>query len=1341
MSENTLSESDNQYDVDPLPSVDALRAAHSQLLKRLRSDGGEQPEFWDDVATFIQRGRATGKVLDVDSDRWDSQSSLDYWSTLMFRVGRQPPDATLAEFDPGVFPELDESQRPYIGLEAFKETKRAIFFGRQKLIDEIIEGLKKNRWLSIIGPQGSGKSSLVIAGVLPALKDGKVPGSEKWRYCPPISPGSNPLANLAALVRKSETDSNEWVQQQVSGFLQNNNYLLQLINDANLGPTVIFCDQFEEIFTLTSDENIRRAFIENLLSVVKYPDLRHTVVITIRNAFDEYIVKLPELQTYFSANTVRIRPLNAAELREVIEKPAALAGLKFEEGIVDELVNEVLGEPAGLTLLQFTLLKLWNMRQRNIVTWKALRSLGNCHTALIDSANTFYNNLSREDQIRVKKILLQLVRWGEGLKVLSDRIPRDTLIPAGRTREQTEQLLDELINAGLLRETKDYVSGTAQVEVAHESLMRDWDKLVEWLEDERINKRQRLRLAEAAKRWDALKRDPSLLLRGSLLFEAVRFKDLPPLESLYVQKSKRRRQLTRGAFTLSILLTIVVLAVLAFFYRSEEKRAVAAEHKARSRVLAYQALNHRSDQLDLALLLSIQAYQTENTVEARGSLLSALSYSPRIISFLYDHKGAVNAVAFSPNGKYLAAGGEGKELFLWDTQTWKPVGGGSLLAAPSSDAGDGASRVNAVAFSPGDGKYLASGGDDGSIRLWDISQPKPTPQTLKEGGKKEDSDKISVVSLAFSTDGKTLISASIVRDKSNTPIPGKDSIIMLWDVQTMKSRQFPKDTKSLSDTDIENIVISDNGNIAVYLFEDGSTSIWDVKQQRKTASLPIPTDYEKVNVLALSPDGKMIALGGVHSTGDKDSLLTLWTLTSKPQKVGNRITVESSIKNIIFSQDNQTVAVGTSNGIINRWTVDENLLQPMDSLRIGHVDAMSVAFNGNLLAAGSSSGAITLFDIKTPQGIEHVLSQENDPVYALAFSPNGNILASRATLESGLSSTSKGNPVVLWYVNESGKRIEIPIENSSIFSLAFSPDNQTCAWGNDDGVITLCNVVEDAQCSQKKEMQMPASSETGTARRRKVWVKGLAFSKDGKTLASFANLGDMEGKPNPIILWDLSSCDQTTCKQLRQLKRHVGELKSIAFSLDGKFLASGGVDNNTPFLWDTQTWEPIGGGPLPVALSSDGVIGASGVNAVAFSSDGKLLASGGDDGTINLWDLSTEQHVGQPIGRKLASIYSLSFSSDGKLLASGGSDGTIILWDVPEKQQIDQLHAHIQAVRNVIFSGDRNSNRLASSGDDGAIILWDFDIKSLLAIASRIANRELTTAEKSFYGLDDKRRL
>src|SRR5262249_20392809 len=344
-------------------SLAALKESHNDLLQRRRSED-ESPELLDAIEAFIGRAQATGVLLDHDDDRDTAQSLLTYWDNLLYRARRIPPDSTLAEFDPKLAPELPDEACPYLGLDAFNERDAEKFFGRADLVARLIERLADHRLLAIVGPSGGGKSSLVRAGLISALKRGALPGSEHWRYLPPIVPGSDPIAALRRILPDKDNGRQADEEPDHPGL------------PVSSSPCLLVVDQFEELFTLCDDEQARQQFIAMLLDLIEAPGAQDRVILTMRSDFETFVARAPRLQGYFDAGRIQVTPLSAAELREAIELPAQAVGLKFQAGIVDALLQDILGEPAGLPLLQFTLLKLWEQRDRNRVTGETYERVG-----------------------------------------------------------------------------------------------------------------------------------------------------------------------------------------------------------------------------------------------------------------------------------------------------------------------------------------------------------------------------------------------------------------------------------------------------------------------------------------------------------------------------------------------------------------------------------------------------------------------------------------------------------------------------------------------------------------------------------------------------------------------------------------------------------------------------------------------------------------------------------------------------------------------------------------------------------------------------------------------------
>lgn len=574
----------------PFLSLTSLRDAHRELLQNRRGEG-DSAEFGQAVKVFLQRAQAAGAYLDNDEDRWAAQNLLDYWDNQLFHAGEEIPDTLLAEFDPHTQPEIPNHLCPYLGLGAFGTKDQHLFFGRDQLIHDLVSLVDQNQLVAVIGPSGSGKSSTVLAGLLPHLMTGELVGSENWLYYPPFVPGSAPLTQLARLLEPSGANRAEWMIEHLELLRTSSNHLAELLSQPGQETAVLTIDQFEEIFTLCQDEAERQAFVDNLLNLLQVRTHRHIIILTMRTDYESYLNKLPLLHGLMEQGMIRITAMNAAELRDAIEKPAASIGLKFEEGLVDEVIREILGEPAALPLLQFALLQLWENRERNRITWETYRRLGGVMKALANTADFLYASLLPEEQLTVKRILLRLVRPSEGLEVTRNRVRRRVLYQSGEAHDRLDRVLNKLIQSRLVHLTKGINSADDQVEVAHEALIRNWPRLINWLEDERVTLRQRQRLTAQAEHWDSLERNPSALLRGAALQEVLQHTDLSILETEFIEASKS--------------------AVLAEEREKEEirqreldqMRALAEEQKARAEAQMVAARRLRFSNIALAAIL------------------------------------------------------------------------------------------------------------------------------------------------------------------------------------------------------------------------------------------------------------------------------------------------------------------------------------------------------------------------------------------------------------------------------------------------------------------------------------------------------------------------------------------------------------------------------------------------------------------------------------------------------------------------------------------------------------------------------------------------------------------
>ncbi|MDX2228423.1 MAG: hypothetical protein NW220_02205 [Leptolyngbyaceae cyanobacterium bins.349] len=1275
-----------EADGDRFPSLASLRAAHSDLLKRHREQGN-QPEVMAEIHQLIQKGQATGALLDSEDDRWAAQSLLDYWTSLLYRVGVEVPDATLVDFDPSLAPELTDDLCPYLGLEAFRERNQHLFFGRQRLVDRLLKHLEANPLLIVVGASGSGKSSIVLGGLLPRLIAGALPDSQHWVYPAPLVPGSEPLAALARRLKPATAAATDWIPQQVTAFKQNPNHLLQLTEQPEQSPVVLVIDQFEEVFTLCRDQDTRHALIQNLIQFIQASPCQNRLILTMRTDFESQFVRTPELLALFEKSYFRVTALDANELRDAIEKPAALIGLKFEEGLVDALLGDVLGEPAALPLLQFTLLKLWDHRERDRVTWEAYRRLGGGRLALAKSADEFYNSLIPEEQVTVRRILLRMVRPGEGLEVTSNRIPRQDLYCSGEAQDRIDRVLEKLIQNRLVRLTEGDCADDAQVEVAHEALIRNWPRLVDWLEDERLTLRQRLRLTEAAEQWQARDKDTSLLWRGALLAEAQQYSDLNPLEQEFLQAShtaearrrqteKKQRQFQtwaiRGLVGLS-LGTVCLLGIVIYQLQQAQRQRVALLTVTTKALLSTEpteaAMNIlAADGLSQSMMVQFPTYAKPDEIQT--NLLDTVQ-SVQERNQLLGHEDMINSVAFSPDGKRIVSASEDTTLRLWHTTTGKPIG------QPLKGHQE---WISSVAFSP-DGKCIVSASGDKTLRLWDGMTGKPIGQPLK--GHQE-----WISSVAFSPDGQRIVSAS------------GDKTLRLWDGMTGKPIGQPLQGHQ---SEIWFVVFSPDGKRIVSASGDRTLRLWD-GMTGKPIGQPLKGQKGWTPAVAFSPDGKRIV------SGSEDETLRLWdAITGKP--MGQPLKGhEKGISSVAFSPDGKRIVSGSEDETLRLWdaTTGKLIGEPLR----GHQDPVTqVAFswNGKTIVSGSQDKTLRLWDGMTGQEIGQPLKGHQEWIGSVAFSPDGKRIVSgsgdktvrlwnaipnqpirqRLSMQhqdgvGAVAVSPDGKRIVsgsddktlrVWDA-ATGKPMGQPLKGheEGIRSVAFSPDGKRIVSGSGDKTLRLWDAATGKPIGQSLKGHQNA-----------VW--SVAFSPDGKRIVSGS--GD-----KTLRLWDAA-----TGKLMGQpLKGHEEGIRSVAFSPDGKRMVSGSWDK-TLRLWDATTGKPIG--PSLKGHQSE-------FTSVVFSPDGKRIISGSWDDTLHLWDAATGKLIGPPLKGHEHWVWSVAFSPDGRRIASGSADSTIRLWDAFTGKPVGQpLKAFTSWIWSVAFSPD--GQQLVSGGSDGAVRVWEVD--------------------------------
>jgi DNA-binding SARP family transcriptional activator/class 3 adenylate cyclase/WD40 repeat protein len=569
---------------------------------------------------------------------------------------------------------------PYKGLARFEEADAANFFGRERLVAELVARLAESRLLAVVGPSGSGKSSLVRAGLLPALATGVLPGGRPWRATI-LCPGPQPAATLARRLQEHDNSANE--------------------------PRIVFVDQFEETFTAGADRHEQEDFVSRLLALVDQPDT--VVVMAIRADHLGRCATFPALADRLTGNDVLVGPMRDTELRRTVELPAQRAGLDVEAGLVDVIVSDVAGRAGALPLLSTALAETWERRDGRGLTLAGYRAAGGVNGALARMAEDAYAALSVGARAAARGLLLRLCDAGE-----DGDLSRRRRLPVADAADEHDAgaraALETFADRRLVTIDSD------SVEVAHEALLREWPRLRSWLEEDVQGRRLHRRLRDAARSWETAGNDPSELYRGTRLGAATDWAashddELSQTERAFLaagqaqseqeladtrrradaraRSNRRLRALLAG---MGVLLVVAVVAGLLAVRenRVAERRASETELQ---RLLA-QSESLQATRRDLATLLALEANRLSPGVETQSAVLGALQADPAFLGYVRTPDGASPfSVAVEVTGNRLVVGDDAGRLTMFDLSTNEPIG------APIQVAG-GEQRVRALVTDP-----------------------------------------------------------------------------------------------------------------------------------------------------------------------------------------------------------------------------------------------------------------------------------------------------------------------------------------------------------------------------------------------------------------------------------------------------------------------------------------------------------------------------------------------------------------------------------------------------------------------------------------------------------------
>ena len=1137
--------------------------------------------------------------------------------------GLGAPERVRAVKAPDIAAPLAASECPYRGLLPFEAEDRDYFFGREQLVKELIGRLKAGRLVAVVGASGSGKSSLLRAGVIAAVRADEVHDA---RHASLVRPGSSPD--------------------------------LHLPDDR---ASLVVVDQFEELFTLCEDAARRQAFIDALLAV------RGPVVIGVRADMYGKLASHPELARAVAANQILLAAMSDAELERAVTEPARLAGLRLEPGLVELALRDVAGESGALPLLSHALLATWERRDGRTLTVEGYRETGGVASAIARTADGVLASQPPDRRALTRSMFLRLTELGDAAPERRRRVNIDELVPDAVSPEVVQALLERLAEARLV------TLGEGTAEVSHEVLIREWPTLRRWLEEDREGLRLHRQLGAAARLWDTGGRDPSDLYRGTRLDAAVEWTelhraDLNATERSFLDTSleqagrerhaqlranRRLRGLLAGA--VALLLVAAIAGVVALIQRSDAQaqrsHAVAQALTSDAERVGAQALVEKN--LDLAMLYAVAGVKLQNRLETRGDLLEELQNNSFAIRYIRASQNQITSLAVDLSGKLLATSDSAGVVRFEDMSRWIPTG--RPVALSGSIPGE------AMAFSP-DGKTLAvlteggtpdNGIQAGPTNLYAIDVATQRVRLLGSWRGVFSAVPYPSASLAYDPRGRD-IALSISAAAPDGSVPS--DTLRLLDASTGRvlwRRNYP-----LRAGQSEARVVFVSGGTLLTSAQQGDTLLWDTSTGRVTRRFPIGGQP------AIAPNRVSVALAvnppGLGTAAARVAMLNLRTrrFFFLPASIPN-----VWLRGFGFTPDGQLIGV-TIHGDVYIWDVASGSIVNQIPAPPGALAAAVLDPTGRTLLVNSQAGTVVAFDIAGTRRLGKAFVW-NSPT-AFGFCDVCNVV----NPQSDLMATENGDGSVALIDLRTLRRTAAlpPGDGSQAQPLGFSPDGHTLLTGDLAGRLTLWNVATHsavrminvgapvywgAVSPNGRLLAVQTQTEQSPTARVQVrpvdggkplWTHelqdgagGVVFSPDGREVAA---LGCCTSR-STVATWDAR-----TGRELFETRSLTSHARTIAYLPDSRLLAVGTEDGQVLF-WDARR-----GVAEPSALQ----VSTGNIAQISFSPDGTMMVVSSNDGSTTLWDLRSRTQIGGSFPERPSTITEPVFEPNGKLLIQYNSD-------------------------------------------------------------------------------------
>jgi DNA-binding SARP family transcriptional activator/WD40 repeat protein len=1151
---------------------------------------------------------------------------------------------------------------PYKGLLRFEPEDAGWYFGRERLVAELLATVASARCTGIVGASGSGKSSLTRAGLIAALADDALPGSARWPRVL-VTPGADPMLELArALAPLSHAASADHVRDRLlEDPASIDGFAARAMNGTDGDASVmIVVDQLEEVFTVCRDDQVRTRFLDVLVHAAADPDSPSRVLAAVRSDYYARCAEHAEFAELLGRTNLLVGPMRPDELQRAIEEPARRASLVLEDGLLDRVFEDVGTEPGALPLLETALLETWTRRDDRTLTIEGYEASGGVRGAVAHLADEVYVRMSRSEQDVARAIFLRLAEPGERNDDVRRRAPLDELV----IDDEHATVLASLVEHRLV------VTGDATAEVAHEALLREWPRVRGWLEEDREGRRVQRALANTAQEWDAAARDDDLLFRGSRLAAALDVADaqpagINPLEREFLVASRAQqdaelrgarrtaRRFRRLTVALSAFLVIAIVAgVVSLIERSRaDDNASRADAQARASAatsLATQARALLGEQAGLSLLLLVEARRLHPSIDTDGALESALASSLQGVEAAFTLSPRSSPYPNpSPDGTLVAVPGVDGFVRLLDARTGRVVrrlegqsrsvvvgalfnGDGSLLSVGGYDGkvmvwevasgrriarlDTGAPGIAYGTFDSTDGRLLYTVSQQGQVRRWDLHARDPRPEDLftvpagREG----------VLLFFVSPDGRLLL----VGEQNTGPTS-------LWDLHTGTRLGV-----------IDGIPSSFGalGRTFITTTRDGRVEVRDIET---LAVLETPVSFTGAGSL-VSSNGKLVAVKdtsthAIHvvDVATRTDVVPPITLHTSDPFVrflpGERLFTASAEKIVIVRVDPKlsplaTILDGTRTpGTRANFTRDGRVatFNPIDGERVWNT-ATGARVDDGAAPGDEASGLVSSPDLRK----------------AVVVGADGSLR---------LTDARRDRP---------GAMLPIP---DHLFAIAWSPDSSMLALAFPE--YTALYRVDDVARPKRIARLQPGGGLADAL----PWVTSVAFSPDSRRVAV------VKEHAGVATLFDTASG-----RRLRVFTLAGGDTMSQAtFSPDGRTLAVAvahtagvgdlGIGGQGPVTGSVVFFGVEAGAVRETLTLRSSADSPELPRGVAYIDEGRRVATlhVAEDGTgsLKIWDPASQRLVGEPLVFPAAATQ-LDASPDGGLVVHGSDAGFAVVWDV-----------------------------------------------------------------------------